>query len=109
LKFTAVLAAAGALALATAAFAQPPAPAPEAPAAAAGPSVAKGQEVFAGRCKMCHGDGGGAPPMEFLSSLKPDAIFDALKTGPMQPMASGLSDDDMKSVAAFLTAPKPAA
>ena len=33
----------------------------------------------------------------------PDDIFNTLKTGLMQPMADGLSDDDMHAIAAYLT------
>ena len=86
---------------------QPPA---VAPAPAAGDPAA-GETIFKGRCAGCHETGaGGAPDKATLNAMKPGDIFGVLKTGPMMAMASGLSDDEMHNLAAYLTAPaKPAA
>jgi len=86
---------------------QPPA---ATPAPAATGDAAAGETTFKGRCAGCHETGaGGAPGKATLNVLMPSAIFDVLKTGPMMAMASGLSDDDMHNLAAYLTAPaKPA-
>jgi mono/diheme cytochrome c family protein len=84
----------GLIALATSAMAQTPSPA-----------VAQGEGLFKGRCAGCHETGaGGAPDKATLAAKTPDDIFHALKDGPMMGMASGLSDDEMKAIAAYLTA-----
>ena len=55
---------------------------------------AHGEELFNQRCKSCH-----MPPVEHapsrseLAAQFPNVIVDALKTGKMQAMAAGLSDD----------------
>jgi mono/diheme cytochrome c family protein len=87
---------------------QPPA---AAPAPTATGDAAAGETTFKGRCAGCHETGaGGAPDKSILKVLSPSVIFDVLKTGPMMAMASGLGDDDMHNIAAYLTAPaKPAA
>ena len=69
---------------------------------------AHGSEVFDQRCKGCH-----MPPVEHapsrseLAAQFPNVIVDALKTGKMQSMAAGLSDDDIGAVAAFITGQSP--
>jgi mono/diheme cytochrome c family protein len=107
------LAAVASAALVSASMAQTPAPASpaQAPAPAAAGDSAAGEGLFKGRCAGCHETGaGGAPDKSTLAMKMPGEIFDALKTGPMVGMASGLSDDDMHNIAAYLTAPaKPAA
>ncbi len=70
--------------------------------------AAHGEELFNGRCKSCH-----MPPVEHapsrseLASQFPDVIITALKTGKMQAMASGLSDDDIAAIAVFITGQPP--
>jgi mono/diheme cytochrome c family protein len=84
----------GLIVLATNAMAQTPSPA-----------VAQGEGLFKGRCAGCHETGaGGAPAKDVLAAKTPDDIFHVLKDGPMMAMASGLTDDEMKSIAAYLTA-----
>jgi polyvinyl alcohol dehydrogenase (cytochrome) len=69
---------------------------------------AHGEELFNARCKSCH-----MPPVEHapsrgeLAAQFPNVIIDALKTGKMQPMAQGLSDDDVHAIAAFVTGQAP--
>lgn len=98
---------------ATAVLAQPPA-APQAPTVSDSTSapttaptpeqIAKGQATFQQRCKDCHDPAvGEAPEKSVLAVMAPDDIFTTLKSGLMQPMADGLSDDDMHAVAAYLT------
>src|ERR1700744_3648667 len=93
-KIIAALGFAGLVAVAASAMAQTPSPA-----------VAQGEGLFKARCAGCHETGaGGAPAKDVLAAKMPDDIFNVLKNGPMMAMASGLSDDEMKSIAAYLTA-----
>ncbi len=89
-------------ALAQQAVERPATPVAETGAAAI---AAHGQGIFKAKCASCHDPAvGRAPPMDSLSKHFPDDIVNALKTGVMQPMAADLSDDDIKSIAAYLTA-----
>lgn len=73
-----------------------------APAALAGPG--QGEEIFEARCKMCHGSGmGGAPLVEKLSALEPAAVVEKMTSGTMAPLAGGISDEDKRNIAVFLT------
>jgi polyvinyl alcohol dehydrogenase (cytochrome) len=69
---------------------------------------AHGEELFNQRCKSCH-----MPPVEHapsrseLAAQFPNVIIDALKTGKMQAMAAGLSDQDIGAVAAWVTGQAP--
>jgi polyvinyl alcohol dehydrogenase (cytochrome) len=69
---------------------------------------ARGEEVFNARCKSCH-----MPPVEHapsrseLASQFPNVIIEALKTGKMQGMAAGLSNDDIDAVASWVTGQAP--
>ena len=69
---------------------------------------ARGEEVFNTRCKSCH-----MPPVEHapsrseLASQFPTVIIAALKTGKMQGMAQGLSNDDIDAVASWITGQTP--
>jgi mono/diheme cytochrome c family protein len=93
-KTLAMLGFAGLVAAATSAMAQTPSPA-----------VVQGEGLFKARCAGCHETGaGGAPAKDVLAAKTPDDIFNVLKNGPMMAMASGLSDDEMKSIASYLTA-----
>ena len=87
-----------------------------APAAPAKPDLAKGEASFAAVCSACHGaDGNSAIPanpklaqqhpeylikqlMEFKSGKRNNAI--------MKGFASGLSDDDMRNIAYWVTSKK---
>jgi len=77
-------------------------------AAALAKLQAHGEEIFNQRCKACH-----LPPVEHapsrseLAAQFPDVIIAALKTGKMQAMAAGLSDDDIASIAVFVTGQPP--
>jgi polyvinyl alcohol dehydrogenase (cytochrome) len=74
-------------------------------AAAAAAVVAHGETLFKTRCASCHDPAvDRAPPKVSLARHFPDDIATALKTGIMQPMAAGLSDADIDSIAAYLGA-----
>ncbi len=98
----------------------PPAPAPADPAirdafaartlqrAAMAKMAAHGEEIFGQRCKSCHMPAvEHAPSRAELAAQFPNVIIDALKTGKMQPMAAGLSSDDIDAVAVFVTGQAP--
>jgi polyvinyl alcohol dehydrogenase (cytochrome) len=94
------------IALAAGAFAQtlaePGAAATSAAAAAA--VVAHGETLFKTRCASCHDPAvDRAPPKLALTRHFPDDLAATLKTGVMQPMAAGLSDADIDSIAAYLS------
>jgi cytochrome c5 len=75
-----------------------------APAAFAEPGPAEGQGLYEARCKMCHGAGlNNAPLVEKLATLEPTAVVEKLTSGTMSVMASGLSDQDKRDIAVFLT------
>src|SRR4051812_12357181 len=80
----------------------------QAQAAALAKLQAHGEELFNQRCKSCH-----MPPVEHapsrseLAAQFPNVIIDALKTGKMQAMAAGLSDQDIGAVAAWVTGQAP--
>lgn len=79
-----------------------PAAASAAPAASAA-VVAHGAETFKSRCAGCHEPAvGDAPERADIAKKKPEDIRAILKTGVMQPMAAGLSDDDITALIAFL-------
>jgi polyvinyl alcohol dehydrogenase (cytochrome) len=72
------------------------------PAAFAGP--AEGAGLYEARCAMCHATAlNNAPPIEKMASLEPAAVVEKLTTGTMQVMASGLSDQDKRDIAVYLT------
>jgi mono/diheme cytochrome c family protein len=69
------------------------------------PDKAKGQAIFEERCKACHDPAvDRAPPREELAAKPPADIVAALTTGPMVPVAEGLTPEDKQAVAAYLTA-----
>jgi polyvinyl alcohol dehydrogenase (cytochrome) len=75
-----------------------------APAALAEPNVAEGKALYDARCAMCHASGmGGAPLMDKLASLEPTAVVEKLTTGTMAPMAGGISPENLRNIAVFLT------
>ena len=73
------------------------APAPDAQATRA-------EAIFKERCKDCHDPAvERAPSREELAAKTPEAIVAALTTGPMTPVAEGLTAEDKQAVAAYLT------
>lgn len=65
----------------------------------------RGEAIYAERCKECHESGDERAPQRAALAAKPAAeIVAAMTTGPMVPMAEGLTPDDKQAVAAFLTA-----
>jgi mono/diheme cytochrome c family protein len=69
-----------------------------------------GEDLYAARCNTCHATGaGGAPPIDKLKTDAPESILEKLTTGSMQYMAAGLSDQDKRDIAEFLTGTAPAA
>jgi mono/diheme cytochrome c family protein len=69
------------------------------------PDKAKGQAIFEERCKACHDPAVDRAPTREELAAKPAAdIIAALTTGPMVPMAEGLTPEDKQGVAAYLTA-----
>ncbi len=65
---------------------------------------ADGKGVFDARCNMCHGTGmGGAPMMDKLATLEPAAVVEKLTTGTMAPMAGGISAENIRDIAAYIT------
>jgi mono/diheme cytochrome c family protein len=76
------------------------------PAVGQAPAPAgRGEAIFAERCKECHESGDDrAPPRAVLATKTPAEIVAALTTGPMAPVAEGLTAEDKQAVAAYLTA-----
>ena len=73
------------------------------PSADAGKS--RGEAIFQDRCKDCHDPAvERAPSRQDLAARTPDQIVAALTTGPMTPVAEGLTPQDKQAVAAYLTA-----
>lgn len=63
-----------------------------------------GAAVYHSRCQMCHeGQAPKAPAKTFVQLMRPEAIYDALTSGIMQAQASGLSEEDRKHVAEYLS------
>lgn len=75
-----------------------------APAALADPAVGDGGALYEARCKMCHATGmGGAPLVEKMATLDPAYVVDKLTSGTMSAMASGISAENKRDIAVFLT------
>ena len=69
------------------------------------PDKAKGEAIFEERCKACHEPAvDRAPTREELAAKPPADIVAALTTGPMTPVAEGLTPQDKQAIAAYLTA-----
>jgi cytochrome c553 len=65
----------------------------------------RGATIFAERCKECHEAGDDRAPSRAVLAMKPPSeIVAALTTGPMAPIAEGLTPEDKQAVAAYLTA-----
>jgi mono/diheme cytochrome c family protein len=74
------------------------------PAVGQAPAAERGAAIFAERCKDCHDPGDDrAPPRAVLATKTPAEIVAALTTGPMAPVAEGLTPEDKQAVAAYLT------
>ncbi|HEY2750076.1 PQQ-binding-like beta-propeller repeat protein [Phenylobacterium sp.] len=79
-----------------------------APIAAQAQTPDGGEAVFNTRCKACHDPAiERAPNRATLATMPADTIIEALTSGVMKPMASGLSETDKQAVAAYLTAARP--
>jgi polyvinyl alcohol dehydrogenase (cytochrome) len=73
-------------------------------AAQPGPDAAAGEGLYQARCAMCHASGmGGAPLTDKLAVLEPAAVVEKLTSGTMVAMASGLTDENKRDIAQFLT------
>lgn len=71
----------------------------------AAPDKAKGEAIFEERCKACHDPAvDRAPSREELAARPPADIVAAMTTGPMVPVAEGLTPEDKLAVATYLTA-----
>ena len=68
------------------------------------PAAAQGEAIYAARCKECHESGDErAPTRAQLAAKAPADIVTALTTGPMAPMAEGMTPEEKQAVAAWLT------
>ena len=98
-RMAVVAAAALGLALLSAPLVQTPARAQAGGASGQSPAA-----IFDARCKACH-----EPPVEraisreAMAAMAPEAIAYALTDGPMKAMAQGLSPDDIKALAVYLS------
>jgi polyvinyl alcohol dehydrogenase (cytochrome) len=69
---------------------------------------ARGATLFAEKCSACHDHPTGRiPPVFVLNYKSPEEIVNALTRGPMQPMAAGLSADDIRQLAIHLSHREP--
>jgi polyvinyl alcohol dehydrogenase (cytochrome) len=60
--------------------------------------------IYESRCKFCHEPAvDRAPSREALTQRSPDSIVEALTRGVMQPMAAGLSADEIRGLAVYLS------
>jgi|HubBroStandDraft_1064217.scaffolds.fasta_scaffold42287_1 polyvinyl alcohol dehydrogenase (cytochrome) len=90
--------------------AQEPAPAQTQQAAAAtAPNLGAGTETgigtFQTHCMGCHGNPAvpQAPAPDAVRQMPPERIYEALTTGVMKPQGDGLTDDQKKMLATFLS------
>lgn len=64
----------------------------------------KGRELYEARCATCHDNPTDRTPhRDVIAKNPPTFILAALRTGIMQPMAAGLSEDEMKAIALYLS------
>lgn len=64
----------------------------------------RGEALYGERCKECHESGDErAPTREQLAAKTAAEIVAAITTGPMTPMAEGLTPEDKQAVAAYLS------
>jgi mono/diheme cytochrome c family protein len=78
------------------------------PLASSAQQAPDGAALFDSRCKFCH-DAGTGPARDVLAKMTPAHIVEALTTGPMVGMASGMSDAEKQAIATYLTASASAA
>jgi polyvinyl alcohol dehydrogenase (cytochrome) len=65
---------------------------------------AQGEMIYMERCATCHDHAHGNIPMKLIIARKfPEGIVAALTTGPMRAMATGLSGDDIREVAIYVS------
>jgi polyvinyl alcohol dehydrogenase (cytochrome) len=81
------------------------------PAQSGNPTVrGHGNELYLKTCATCHDHAEDrTPPRSVLQNLSPDTVAEALTTGAMKPMASGLSQSDIADIAFYLTSKMPSA
>jgi len=79
-------------------------PAAAKPVAAAGPTkFPAGKAAFDQRCSTCHqGEQGAAPGRQALAAMPRERIVTALTTGVMQPIATGMSQEQIGQIADYL-------
>lgn len=66
---------------------------------------ARVEAIFAERCKECHDPAvERAPSRQELAARKPEEIVAAMTTGPMTPIAEGLTPEEKQALALWLTA-----
>jgi len=79
-------------------------------AAPASAAASDGASLFANQCASCHGaEPGEAPARSAIAQKTPDAVVQALTTGSMQYMAAGLTPEDIRAIAVYLTGKTPSA
>src|SRR5215475_13506079 len=67
-------------------------------------ATANGAPIYAQRCATCHDHAQGRiPPRYMLSHKTADQVVQALTAGPMRQQAAGLSAEDIKALAIFIT------
>jgi len=65
---------------------------------------ARGEDIYGRRCAVCHDHARDRIPLRIIIERKsPEGVIAALTRGPMRPMAAGLSENDIKEVAIYLT------
>ena len=68
----------------------------------------RGETVFRRSCANCHQSGvERAPGRRQLAAYSPSDIVDSMTSGTMKPMAEGLSSEDIRAVATYLTGHQP--
>jgi polyvinyl alcohol dehydrogenase (cytochrome) len=73
-------------------------------APAPGTGNVQGEALYLQRCAVCHDHPAGRIPPRLLLNLRsPRVVANALKRGPMRPMAEGLNASDIDAVVTFLT------
>src|SRR5579871_4363991 len=68
-----------------------------------------GAALYAARCAACHDHASGRIPPKVLISITRSAedVIDTLALGVMRPQASGLSADQIRAIAVYLTGKQP--
>lgn len=79
------------------------------PAAAQGDASSEGAAIWASRCSACHDHAQDRiPPKVLIATTRaPEDIIDTLTLGVMRPQATGLTADQIKSIAVYLTNKQP--